>query len=245
MKLKKKNNDFLFTKIYFLISFFLIISFALSNNIFRKFYNILTTNHNNRIIQTYGFCGGESIGFVKMLKKKYQFKTNPTIINFKNNPGSLWSIYDNKLGESDGSDIIFLNYSNLIELNFKKKNKTYQTINKNEYVGEISKIIFNIKNEKIRLDNNILIYTLNAKGNKNLIYKKKFSGYFNKKEITNINHKTDKFNSEKYPIYIEIEDLQNELLNNISSISLILKNKYILNDYKIIEQKDNCYYVNK
>ena len=130
-------------------------------------------------------------------------------------------------------------------IKFSKKNRTYQTINKNEYVGEISKIIFNIKNEKIRLDNNILIYTLNAKGNKNLIYKKKFSGYFNKKEITNINHKTDKFNSEKYPIYIEIEDLQNELLNNISSISLILKNKYILNDYKIIEQKDNCYYVNK
>ena len=245
MKFKKKNNDFHFTKIYFLIIFFLIISFALSNNIFRKFYNILTTNHNDRIIQTYGFCGGESIGFVKMLKKKYQFKTNPKIINFKTNPGSLWSIYDNKLKESDGSKIIFLNYTNLAELNFQKKNKIYQTINKHEYIGEISKIIFNIKGESIKLNNNILIYTLNTKGDKNLIYKKKFSGYFNKTNITDISHKTDNFNSEKHPIYIEIEGLQNDSLNNISSINLILKNKYTLNDYKIIEKKDNCYYVNK
>ena len=155
----------------------------------------------------------------------------------------MWAIYDNKIKNNNGSNIIFLNYSKTFKLKFNRSRNTYKSINRFEHTNEISKIIFNIKNEFIKLDNNILIYTLSKKGEKNIIFKKKIYGNFNKENITYLDFKTKKFNSEKYPIHIEIEKLENNILNEISSIDLILKNKYNINNFKIIEKKDNCYYV--
>tara|TARA_B110000438_G_scaffold303684_1_gene366482 strand:- start:3714 stop:4451 length:738 start_codon:yes stop_codon:yes gene_type:complete len=243
MKFKKDRNSKHYSKIYFIIIFFLIISLTLNHGIFRKFYNILISDHDHRINKIYGYCGEESIGFIKMLKKKYKFKTNPKIINFKHNPSSLWAIYNNKIKKNNGSNIIFLNYSSEFRLKFNKSGNTYRAINRYEHTNEISKIIFNIENKFIKLNNNILIYTLNSKGEKNIIFKEKIYNEFNKENITYLNFKTKNFNSEKYPIYIEIENLENDVLNKISSIDLILKNKYNINNFKIIEKKDNCYYV--
>ena len=130
MKLKKEKQDKHYNKIYFTIIFFLIISFSLNNGIFRKFYNILISNYDHRINKIYGNCGEESIGFIKMLKEKYKFKTNPKIINFKHNPPSLWAIYDNKIKNNNGSNIIFLNYSKTFKLKFNRSRNTYKSINR-------------------------------------------------------------------------------------------------------------------
>ena len=61
--------------------------------------------------------------------------------------------------------------------------------------------------------------------------------------ITTINFKTKELNSRRFPIFIEIENLEKNILNNISSVALVLKNSYSIENYKIIEKQENCYYV--
>ena len=52
-----------------------------------------------------------------------------------------------------------------------------------------------------------------------------------------------RLNSRRFPIFIEIENLEKNTLNNISSVALVLKNSYSIENYKIIEKQENCYYV--
>ena len=60
------------TRVTLVVNFigFLIISFIYNHNFFRKFYNIFQKGYETRLIEKYGYCSGESIGFLRMLKKK-------------------------------------------------------------------------------------------------------------------------------------------------------------------------------
>ena len=240
----KKNKDIdKLSKVLFLVIFFLIISLAFNHNLFRKFYNILKYDFEARIIKTYGFCGGESIGFLRMIKKKYKLNTNPSVINFEVNPSSLWAIYNTNIEESNGSNIIFLNYHKYLKQIFKKSNDVFETNSYYQNTDAISKIIFYPNNNSISLNNNITIYKIMDNGKKKIIYKKKIIGNFDEKNIININFKTKELNSRRFPIFIEIENLKKNTLNNISSVALVLKNSYSIENYKIIEKQENCYYV--
>ena len=128
--MKKKLSDIdKSSRILFLITFFLIVSLAFNLNLFRKFYNILKQDFESRIIKVYGFCGGESVGFLRMIKNKYELKTNPSVINFEINPQSLWAIYDNNIGKNDGSNIIFLNYQKNFKIIFERSNDVFEMQN--------------------------------------------------------------------------------------------------------------------
>ena len=242
-KTKKRKKIDKLSKVYFLVIFFLIISLAFNLNIFRKFYNILIYDFEARIIKTYGFCGGESIGFLRMIKKKYKLKTNPSVINFEVNPLSLWAIYNNNIKENNGSNIIFLNYRKDFKTVFKKSNDVFEMRTHYKNTDTISKIIFSINSDSISLNNNIIIYKIIKNGTKKIIYKKKIIGNFDEKNTINLNFKTKELNSINYPIFIEIENLEKNILNNISSVALVLKNSYSIENYKIIEKQENCYYV--
>ena len=240
----KKNKDIdKLSKVLFLVIFFLIISLAFNHNLFRKFYNILKYDFEARIIKTYGFCGGESIGFLRMIKKKYKLNTNPSVINFEVNPSSLWAIYNTNIEESNGSNIIFLNYHKYLKQIFKKSNDVFETSSYYQNTDAISKIIFYPNNNSISLNNNITIYKIMDNGKKKIIYKKKIIGNFDEKNIININFETKELNSRRFAIFIEIENLKKNTLNNISSVALVLKNSYSIENYKIIEKQENCYYV--
>jgi len=88
MKLKKLSNN-----IFSIISIYiLIIIFIHENNIWRKFYNVLNNNYDSRLIKKNGFCGGDSYGFLQMVKKKHLLKENPMILNYEVLPNSIWTL---------------------------------------------------------------------------------------------------------------------------------------------------------
>ena len=91
--------------------------------------------------------------------------------------------------------------------------------------------------------NNIIIYKIIENEEKKIIYRKKIIGDVAKNNTIDINFKTQELSSRRFPIFIEIENLEKNKLNSISSISLILKSSYLIKDYKIIEKRGNCYYV--
>ena len=59
-----------------LIIGFLILSFIYNHNLFRKLYNIFVINFESRLTKKSGYCSRESVGFLRMLKKKYKFNFN-------------------------------------------------------------------------------------------------------------------------------------------------------------------------
>ena len=85
-----KNN----TKKLKFILFCLLIILLLINNFFKNFKNLYLNNYEKRIDKVYGFCEGESIGYLIYLKKNFKLDNNPKIINYQHTPKVNWAIFN-------------------------------------------------------------------------------------------------------------------------------------------------------
>ena len=126
-----------YKKINLLLILLLTILFIENSQIHKKIFILLTKDPEKRLVDQNGYCGGESVGFIKYLYEKYNFKSIPVTINFDNKvPDSYWSIFkfDKKVRKN-----IFENYDYIILLNFNYKEMKQDMKDKN----------FNLKNYKI------------------------------------------------------------------------------------------------
>ena len=225
-----------------LIISFLILSFIYNHNLFRKLYNIFVINFESRLTKKHGYCFRESVGFLRMLKKKYKFNFNPLIVNYEDAvPSSGWSIYDNH-NKTDNNHKILLNYRKNLSLYFKPLNKIFYSEGTVEHSNGISNIIFDLKDKHIKIDSKIKIYrkTLN---NKEIIYEENFNKLVENNQIIPIEFKTEKINSIYKPTFVEISDLSDNQIGKINSIILNLNHEFNLKNFTIIEKFNNCYYV--
>ena len=226
---------------------FVILFIFLINNTHRNIINILNNDHNKRINSVYGFCGNESIGYLRYLKKKYNFKKNPKIINYIHTPNVSWAIINPATINEKSDKIILLNYpGSNIDINFKKKkNNIYEIKNLSFYfdkikeIKEIDIIFENNYNEKI----SIRTYTKNIKDGKQFskTFKKflklsdshfKFYLNMNIKEINSFDN-----------LFLKIENLGDK--NKIKKIKINADNKYNIKNLKFLDNIDNCYLLEK
>ncbi len=225
-----------------LIIVFLLLIFIYNHNLFRKFYNIIFTNYETRLIEKHGYCYDDSVGFLRMLKKKYKFNFNPLIINYEDSvPNSGWSIY-NTYNKIDKNHKILLNYPKKYLLNFKPLDNIFYSKDNIMHSNGIENIVFNLKNTNIRIDSDIKIYrkTLNKK---DIIYEGNFHKIINNNQKIPIQFITKKINSRYKATFIEISELNADQLAKINSITLNLNHEFDLKDFTIIEKFNNCYYV--
>ena len=127
-------NHFKLKKFNFLL--ILICLFFLMNktDFIKDFYKVIKFNEPSRIVDRYGFCGGESIGYLKYLKKKFNFKSNPKIINFIHTPPTNWSIYDSKKNNFKSDFEILINYPGKeIDIKLPLFDKKFFLLKKNNY----------------------------------------------------------------------------------------------------------------
>ena len=218
--------------------------FIYNNNIFRKFYNILSISHDERLSKSSGYCSGDSIGYLKYLKKKYKFIFNPKVINFEDSsPDSNWAVYDNNLKNNDDYKIL-LNYQKTISMVFKPMDKIFFSSNHAKYQAGIKEIIFNLKSKKMKINYKIIIFRkIEGSNEKEIIY----NGYINQ-TITNnaaifINHQNKKINNVYKPIFIEMPGLAEKQILEVKKITLNLENQFNLKKLKVIDNHKNCYYV--
>ena len=225
-----------------LIIGFLILSFIYNHNLFRKLYNVFVANYEFRLTKKTGYCSRESVGFLRMLKKKYKFNFNPLIVNYEDAvPSSGWSIYDNNY-KSDNNHKILLNYPKNLSLHFKPLNKIFYSEGTVRHSNGISNIIFELKQKHIRINSKIKIFrkTLNKK---DILYEENFHKLIKNNQIIPIEFKTKKINSIFKPTFIEISDLSDNQIEKINSIIVNLNHEFNLKDFTIIEKFNNCYYV--
>ena len=243
MNMKKKTKKSI-SILYTWVIFFLIIIIINNNNIFKKTFKIIKKeNYSKRIENAYGYCNGPSVGYLKFIKEKFKLKFNPKIINFDQTSPSDWSIYDLRL-EKNNNKIILLNYKKTLSFIFNKQKKNEWTFNDQiQKIESINKIEFTtIYNDETYIDGILSLYEVNSRKQKKLIYKKNINQIINSKPI-NINFKTEDFNTYFGSFLIEFDSLKNDNLKNIKNIIISTDNYFNIENYEIINQEKNCYYV--
>ena len=224
---------------FIILLFFLVI--IVNYDFFRNVFSIIKYEKNERLKKTSFFCEKDSQGFIIYLKKKYNFQSNPELVNNTISPLSDWIYFDFKKTASK-KKLILLNYEEFQELDT-------QFINNEFIINTTPPLIKKIKGVKIslrkKLDHDypikLNVNEINFK-DKNTLITKKFS--FKKmtfnKEINLDLDVSDKGKLNQYSVVIS--PLNKDLINDVN---ILVENKISLNDYKIIDKKQNCYFLEK
>ena len=224
----------------YIILVFLLIVFLVKIDFFRQFYFLNKDNYNQRMENKYGYCKKDSYGFLMDLKKKYKFNKNPIILNSEVIPLSNWVLYDSSK-EFEKYPRIFLNYEKNPSLVFKNYENQFISQGHVQHTDMLKSIIIITPNQKIILDNKIIISKFYNK-KKMIIFEKKINEEINEKKIIYTNFETEVFNSRWGNFLIEVEDFDFKK-NEIISIILNFRNKHIFNTDDIIFSKENCFYI--
>jgi len=225
-----------------LVAFLLLIS-----NFFSNIQNIFNNNFDKRIEKIYGFCGSESVGYLKYIKKKYQLNDNPKIINYIHTPNVNWVITNPKTINTDSKNIILLNYpGSVINLGYTTLSKnTYEIKNFYFYhdkINKINSIILFFKNE-VKQDFYLELSTTSKLGKRRLIKKIDKANKFSKKVYQyNINLDLKNIGFEETNLIIKINNSDNL---KIDKIEIQAKNKINIEDFKLIDQFEKCYLIRK
>ena len=229
-----------------LILSFLVLVLLFSTNFLKNFLNIYSNDLNKRVSFAYGFCGNESVGYLKYLKKEFWLDNNPTIINYVHTPPVEWSIFEPSKLNKYSNDIILLNYpGEIINLNYQRKDgNIFEISNLSFFVNKIEKInsILISLNKSTNLDNVEidLLSEINF-GKRNLIKNFNQPKQINKDEIEfTINFSLNDLYPKNSNIVFKIRNLNNEY---ISDVKILAKNKFILENFSIVNNHTNCFLI--
>ena len=225
---------------------FLVLVLLFLTNFFKSFLNVYSNNLNERLSFTYGFCENESIGYLKYLKREFKLDNNPAIINYVHTPPVEWSIFEPSKLNKYSTDTILLNYpGEIINLNYQKKNDNiFEISNLGFFINKIEKIdtIIISLNQSINLDN-VGIYLLSEInfGKRNLIKNFDRPQQINKDEIKfEINLNINDLYSKNSNIAFKINNIDNKY---ISGVKILAKNKFILENFNIVNNHTNCFLI--
>ena len=84
----------------------LIIVVGIKTNFFGNLAEVALHKFDDRIINKYGYCSAEGIGYLLYLKKKYQIKDNPKIVNYAHVADVNWAIVNTKIIDKNSKKLI-------------------------------------------------------------------------------------------------------------------------------------------
>jgi len=235
MKLKKTF------KINFVILFFILVIFLYKINPIKNFSEIVSYKYPERIESIYGYCGGESIGYLKHIKNKYNIDANPEIINFVHTPPALWSIYEAKFNNYKSDKKIVLNYpGENIQVDLVNLGNNIFEFKDPYYFSTISNSIKKIYSKNNNLKINYLEFYKTSYLNKSNLLKKSKLDQENVGEY-NLQINLEEFKIGEHKLFIKI--ISNKIYDKGSAIKLELDNKLNIGDYEIIDNYQNCFYL--
>ena len=241
--LRYKNKS---QKILLLI---LILFCGINTNFFQNFAEVILHKFDDRIVNRYGFCSGESIGYLLYLKKKYEIKNNPKIINYVHTPSVNWAIINTKNINKSSKKLILLNYpGSELKINLKKINNSLFELSDAYFFSKdkFSKIesieILNNSNNFKKINWKLDLLTIDKYGNKKIVKEFNIKNIFTESLKIKLDILNKNLNLSEKKLLFKIKNKNSTQIENLQ-IYLILKNKYILEDFQIIDKINNCYYV--
>ena len=240
LNIKKKSQ--------IIVLLILTIAVGIKTNFFRNLAEVALHKFDDRIINKYGYCSGESIGYLLYLKKKYQIKDNPKIVNYVHVADANWAIVNTKIIDKNSKKLILLNYPGPeIRIDLEKINSNLFEFEDAEFFSnkfdkiESIEIVNNSKNfEKINWK--IDIVTIDKSRNKKNIKAFDIKAFLGESVKINLEVFFENLNLGGKKFYFKIKNGNISRYKNLQ-LKIILKNKYILENFQIIDSIDNCYYV--
>jgi hypothetical protein len=230
--------------LFYLIISFLILILIYNNNLAKKTYKIISIDFNDRINNIYGFCGNESVGYLKYIKKNYNIKNNLKIYDYTVHASSAWAI-NNPQNKFIDNKFILLNYPEIYDIKFYNDNKGLWHKNRDiQYSKGINYIYFDLNKTNIKINGSIEIIKKSLNKEK-IIHSFKINQIINNKQKIYENYLSNDLNSRWDPVYLRVKLMDKRNFKYISSISVNLKNILDINKFKIINKFENCYYVSK
>ena len=226
----------------------LIIVCAINTNFFRNLAEVLLFKFEDRIESKYGFCSDESIGYLFYLKKKYQIRDNPKVVNFIHTPQVNWAIINTKIINKNSKKLILLNYPgpkykiNLSMINnnlFEPKDIEF-FYDKFDEIESIE-ILNNSRNSK-KIDWKLKAILVDKSGNEKIVKVANIEDRLDKSLKIKLNILNENLHLDKKKINFKLENKSISEIKDLQ-INLIMKNKYMLEDFQIIDKIDNCYYI--
>ena len=235
-------------KILPLIISILILIILYQTKIIYNVNFIIKNNFDERINKTYGFCSGESIGYLRYLKKRYKFNDNPKIINYTHTPNVSWSIINPKKIKIASEKIILLNYPGKeIKLNYNSpEDNSYNLNNLSFYKDKITSITKLVINLKKPINTNVVELEMYSEIK---LGKRKFIQNFKKINIISdhiieieLNLNIDDIYPRNNNINLKLKNLKKD---NIKKVSFIGENKFDISKIKLIDKYNKCFLVEK
>ena len=227
-----------------IIIFSVVLLFLIATDFFRNFYNLIRFNYDQRIINAYGFCSRESIGYLNYIKAKYKFNDNIRVINYIHTPNVSWSITNPRKINEYSNELILLNYPGReikIKLNQNKINE-YTINNFYFYLDKIKKYNY--------LEINSVKTTDLSNPKIEIIIQDSMGNIIKDIQITNFKIFENRI---IYSTNVNFEELKNSFnlyfrlsgtnIKNNAQIFFITENKYNVSNYKIIDNYNTCYYL--
>ena len=232
-----------------LVLLILIIICGINTNFFKNFAEVILHKFDDRIVNRYGFCSGESIGYLLYLKKKYEIKNNPKIINYVHTPNVNWAIINTKNINKSSKKLILLNYpGSELKINLNKINNSLFELSDAYFFSKdkFSKIesieILNNSNNFKKINWKLDLLTIDKYGNKKILKEFNIKSILTESLKIKLDILNKNINLNEKKLLFKIKNKNSTQIENLQ-IYLILKNKYILEDFQIIDKINNCYYV--
>ena len=225
---------------YFIL---IVVFFALlgSTNFLKKIYFINKYEYVERIGKNYSFCKNGSIPFLHYLKTKYNLDKNIKIVDYDINPNSEWVVFSSNKGNIYEDKLILLNYRPQERIKFLKSDKgLYAAYVLPPHNFTIKQAIFSANSSV----NNINFEITNRVGNvTEVLYSEnfEFNNRFNKIDF---DLDLEKFDIRLGKLFIKIFSSENSL-ENVEEITLKIIPNYNLDNFKVLERKNNCYFLEK
>ena len=240
LNIKKKSQ--------IIVLLILTIAVGIKTNFFRNLAEVVLHKFDDRIINKYGYCSGESIGYLLYLKKKYQIKDNPKIVNYVHVADANWAIVNTKIIDKNSKKLILLNYPGPeIRIDLEKINSNLFEFKDAKFFSnkfdkiESIEIVNNSKNfEKINWK--IDIVTIDKSRNKKNIKAFDIKTFLGESVKIKLDVFFENLNLMEKKFYFKIINRNISKFENLQ-LRIILKNKHILENFQIINNVDNCYYV--
>ena len=233
-----------------LILLVLVIILSINTNFFKNLYGIISEKFDKRITKKYGYCNGESVGYLLHIKKKYQINDNPKIINYNHEPSLDWTIINTKKINHKSNKLILLNYPGPVFIKSLDRidNNLFVLTDTHFFIDKFNKIknieILNNSNDGKKFNWTINIYNYDKFRNMNNIKTLMIKGSFDTRLKINLDMNLNDLDLNQTKLYFEIYKNEVAELENLK-INIELKNKYILENFQIIDNTKDCYYLER
>ena len=181
-------------------------------------------------------------------KKKYAIRDNPKIINYIHVANVNWAIVNTEIINKNSKKLILLNYPgskfkvNLrkIENNLFELKKTFFLYDKFNNIESLE--VINKSNNFNKINWKLDLLTIDKYRNKKIVKEFNIKSILTKSLIIKLDILNKNINLNEKKLLFRIKNKNSTQIENLQ-IYLILKNKYILEVFQIIDKVNNCYYV--